>query len=87
VLILAILVIGLFSGWLANIIIGGSSRPADWGELLIAGFAGSFVGGTLFSLLAHEGFRMRPSGIIGSTIGAIVVLVVWRLVKKARNKG
>jgi uncharacterized membrane protein YeaQ/YmgE (transglycosylase-associated protein family) len=86
VLILAILLIGLFSGWLANILLGGSSRPADYGELLIAGFAGSFVGGMLFSLIAGDGIEIHPTGIIGSVIGAMVVLVVWRFVRKKTKK-
>ena len=74
VLILAILALGFFAGWLANIILGGSSRPANWIPLIIAGFAGSFVGGMLFSLLAGDGLRIRPSGIVGSIIGAVIVL-------------
>ena len=74
VLILAILALGFFAGWLANIILGGSSRPANWVPLIIAGFAGSFVGGMLFSLLAGDGLSIRPSGIVGSIIGAVIVL-------------
>ena len=74
VLILAILALGFFAGWLANIILGGSSRPANWVPLIIAGFAGSFVGGMLFSLLAGDGLRIRPSGVVGSIIGAVIVL-------------
>jgi uncharacterized membrane protein YeaQ/YmgE (transglycosylase-associated protein family) len=38
---------------------------------------GSFVGGSLGSLLLGEGFDIRPGGIIGSTIGAVVILLVW----------
>jgi uncharacterized membrane protein YeaQ/YmgE (transglycosylase-associated protein family) len=78
VILLAILVLGLFAGWLANIILGGSSRPADWTPLLIAGFAGSFVGGMLFSLIAGDGLKLRPSGIIGSILGAVIVLFVMQ---------
>jgi uncharacterized membrane protein YeaQ/YmgE (transglycosylase-associated protein family) len=84
-LILAILVFGLLAGWLANILTGGSSRPSDWGEVLIAGFAGSFVGGLLISLIAGDGLRLRPSGLIGSVAGAVIVLVVWRKIRGARR--
>lgn len=76
-ILLAILLLGLFSGWVANLILGGSSRPADWTPLLIAGFAGSFVGGMLLSLLAGDGLRLRPSGIIGSIAGAVIVLAAY----------
>lgn len=81
-LILAILVLGMFAGWLANIILGGGSRPKDWGELLLAGLVGSFVGGMLFSLIAGDGIKLRPSGIIGSILGAVVVLAIVRFVRK-----
>ncbi|MEO1061436.1 MAG: GlsB/YeaQ/YmgE family stress response membrane protein [Actinomycetota bacterium] len=80
-LILGIIVGGAFVGWLANLVLGGGWQPADWGELLAAGLVGSFVGGTLLSLLFGDGFALRPSGIIGSVIGAVVVLVGWRAVR------
>jgi len=74
VLILGIFGFGLLLGWIANLILGGGSRPQDWGPLLIAGFSGSFVGGLLISLLSGDGFNLRPSGIIGSILGAVIVL-------------
>ena len=44
----------------------------------MAGLVGSFVGGLLISLLAGDGLDLRPSGIIGSLAGAIVVTAIWR---------
>jgi uncharacterized membrane protein YeaQ/YmgE (transglycosylase-associated protein family) len=82
VILLTILVFGLAIGWLANIILGGGSHPQEWGPLLVAGLAGSFVGGMLISFLAGDGFNIRPSGIIGSLVGAIIVLAVVRAVKE-----
>ena len=73
-IILGIFGFGLLLGWIANLILGGGSRPQDWGPLLIAGFSGSFVGGLLLSLLSGDGFALRPSGIIGSIVGAVIVL-------------
>lgn len=83
-LILTIIVLGMFSGWIANMVLGGRSQPGDWGELLVAGLVGSFVGGLLLSLLAGDGLAVRPSGLIGSIVGAVVVLVVWRGVRARR---
>jgi uncharacterized membrane protein YeaQ/YmgE (transglycosylase-associated protein family) len=85
VLLLTILFFGLFTGWVANLLLGGGTRPADWAQVLIAGFVGSFVGGLLASLIAGDGLRIRPSGIIGSIVGAVVVLVIWRGVSSSRR--
>ncbi len=73
-ILLALLLWGLVAGWLANMLLGGGMRTDNWGELLIAGVVGSFVGGLLASLIAGDGLALRPSGIIGSVIGAVLVL-------------
>jgi len=83
-LLLAILLFGMFVGWLGQIILGMGTRPN--GQSLIAGLAGSFVGGLLISLIAGDGISLTPSGIIGSLAGAILVLVVWGVVDKQRSK-
>jgi len=80
-LIFALIGIAMLSGWIAQMILGRNRRRTNWGEALAAGFIGSFVGGTLASLIADDGFRLRPSGIIGSIVGAIVVLLVWGTVR------
>jgi uncharacterized membrane protein YeaQ/YmgE (transglycosylase-associated protein family) len=76
VLLLGLLVFGMFIGWLAQLVLGMGSRPDA--RTLVAGIVGSFVGGLLASLLAGDGLALRPSGFIGSFIGAVIVLVVWR---------
>jgi uncharacterized membrane protein YeaQ/YmgE (transglycosylase-associated protein family) len=79
VLILAILGFGMLMGWLAQLVLGMGTRPNL--QSLIAGIVGSFVGGTIFSLVSHEDFGLRPSGIIGTFVGAIIVLVIWRAIE------
>jgi len=79
VLILAILGFGFLVGWLAQLALGMGSKPN--GQSLIAGLVGSFVGGLLASLIAGDGLDLRPSGIIGSLLGALIVtagLRWWR---------
>lgn len=85
-LLLAILVLGLFSGWIAYLVLGGSTRSAPWGTLLVVGLAGSLVGGLLGSLLFGDGLRIRFSGIIGSIVGAIIVLAVVQAVQANRAR-
>lgn len=84
-ILLAILLWGMFAGWVANMILGGGSRPADWGPLLVAGLAGSFVGGMLASLIAGDGLRLRPSGLIGTIVGAVVVLGGYYAVQNRKS--
>jgi uncharacterized membrane protein YeaQ/YmgE (transglycosylase-associated protein family) len=78
-LIISIIIVGLIAGALARLIVPGKqdlSIPAT----ILTGIVGSFVGGFLGYLLFHKdaqnGF-LQPSGLIGSVIGAIIVLLVW----------
>lgn len=77
-LLLTILVFGMGVGALAQMILGRSGYRIDWAMALIAGLVGSFVGGLAISLLAGDGLAIRPSGIIGSIAGALLVTYVWQ---------
>jgi uncharacterized membrane protein YeaQ/YmgE (transglycosylase-associated protein family) len=77
VLIIGILVFGMGIGALAQLILGRSGQGVNWGLALAAGLIGSFVGGLLISLIAGDGIDFRPSGIIGSIAGAIIVTAGW----------
>jgi uncharacterized membrane protein YeaQ/YmgE (transglycosylase-associated protein family) len=77
--ILIFLGIGLLAGFLASLIVGGSGLIT----YLIAGVLGSFVGGYLFSALKIN-LPIRNalvSQIVTSTVGAIIVLLVARLLR------
>lgn len=75
-LILLIIAFGMLMGWLAQIILGRGQRSVNWPLALGAGVGGSFVGGLLISLISGDGLDIRPSGIIGSLLGAIIVSFV-----------
>jgi uncharacterized membrane protein YeaQ/YmgE (transglycosylase-associated protein family) len=82
VLILAIILIAMVTGWIAQMILGRTTPGKNnWAEAMIAGFAGTFVGGLLVSLIAGDGFDLKPSGIIGSVLGAVIVLAVWGAIR------
>ena len=74
------LIIGLVAGWLAEKIMKG--RGAGLIINLIVGIIGAYIGGYLFRFF---GFYMH--GLVGSlisaTVGAVVLLFVVGLVKKA----
>ena len=77
-IILAIILIGMVVGAAAQVVLGRSGRGIDWGMALGAGLIGSFVGGMILSLLFGDGFSLKPSSIIGSLLGAVIVTYVWR---------
>ena len=83
-ILLSILLWGLLCGWLANLILGGGSRPQDWGPLMIAGFSGSLVGGLLINLITGNGLEFQFSGLLGSIVGAVVVLAALQFFTKKK---
>jgi uncharacterized membrane protein YeaQ/YmgE (transglycosylase-associated protein family) len=80
-LILAILVLGLAAGWAANLLVGHGKKTSG-AQLLAVGIAGSFVGGLLTSLVFGDGLAFRPSGLIGSILGATLLLLIVRAISK-----
>lgn len=70
---LYILVVGMFAGWAAALLL---HRQATRAQHLIAGLIGSFVGGTLASLFAGD-FGLHTIGLVGSIAGAVLVFAVW----------
>jgi uncharacterized membrane protein YeaQ/YmgE (transglycosylase-associated protein family) len=73
--LLAILVLGLGAGWLAQLLLGRGSA-VDAGTL-VAGLLGSLLGGLLASLVSGDGLQLRLSGFVGSVVGAVLVLLLW----------
>ena len=75
--LLIFLAIGLVAGFLASFIVGGGGLA----RYLITGVIGAFVGGYLFSALnINIGGSPLVSQIITSTVGAIVVVLLARLI-------
>ena len=78
-LILAILVFGMLVGWLAQLVVAGSTKPNA--QSLVAGLLKMpLVGGTLASLLSDEDFKLQFSGILGSFVGAVIVVSIWNAI-------
>ena len=71
------LIVGLIAGWIARALVPGPD-PMGWLGTIVLGVVGSFVGGTLAALLFGGSLELTPSGLIGSVIGAIIVLLIWR---------
>ena len=81
-LIVSLVIIGLIAGALARLLVPGREPIGILGTILL-GIVGSFVGGFLGYALFHkdsqDGF-LQPSGIIGSVIGAVIALLIYRAV-------
>jgi uncharacterized membrane protein YeaQ/YmgE (transglycosylase-associated protein family) len=75
-LLLGFILIALVAGYVANLIVGKGKGFQTW-ELFVAGIIGSFVGGGILNLVINGNFDLSISGLVGSTLGAIVVLAVW----------
>ena len=81
-LILGLILFGMLVGAAAQLILGRDGAGIDWGMAIVTGLAGSFIGGLVFSLIAGDGIEFRPSGIIGSILGAVIATAVWRFARK-----
>ena len=75
-----LLVIGLVAGWLAGRIMKGSGFGLV-GDLIV-GILGALLGGWLFGLFGIAAWGLLGR-IIVATVGAIVLLYVVRLLKRA----
>ena len=73
----SMLIIGGLAGWIAGMVM--ASRHGILTNILI-GIAGSFVGGTLAELLQIPTYGFWRL-LIASTVGAIVILFIWRRVR------
>jgi len=78
--LLIILAIGAVAGWLAGIIMQGSGFGL-LGDIII-GVIGAVIGGFLFGLLGFAAVGLIGR-IISATVGAVVLVLVLRLLKKS----
>jgi len=71
------IIIGLIAGAIARWLMPGPD-PMGWLGTIVLGIVGSLVGGTLLNLLFGGGLELAASGILGSILGALIALWVWR---------
>lgn len=84
--IIGMIVVGLIAGFIARAIVPGRdamSIPAT----IALGVVGSFIGGFLADVLFHndvEDKGIHTVGLIGSVIGSVIALLVYRALNGRR---
>ena len=85
--IVYLIVIGLIAGFIARAVVPGPDPMSVLGTMLL-GIVGSFIGGFLGYLLTHNDANdgaFQASGIIGSIVGAVLALLVYRATSGRRH--
>jgi len=81
------IVVGLIAGLLARALMPGNDAMG-WVTTILLGIVGSFVGGFLSSVVLHDNSAntsdFHPTGIVGSVIGALLVLGIWHVARRRR---
>ncbi len=76
------IVIGFVVGLIARALMPGVDQMGFIATTVI-GILGSFVGGYIGALIKKpaEGAKFHPAGFIMSIVGAVLLLLIWRLVQ------
>ena len=81
IFIIWLLIVGLIVGAIARLLMPGRDPIGILGTIVL-GIVGSFVGGFLWDLVEYHSVSIHnfhPVGLIGSIIGAWVLLLILRL--------
>ena len=74
--IIWIAVIGLIAGFIARVLLPGPNNPPGFLVTMVLGIAGAFVA----TFIGQSIGWYRPdqgAGLIGATLGSIIVLFIW----------
>ncbi len=77
--IIGFIIVGLIAGFVARALVPGDDSMGIIATIIL-GMVGSFVGGLLGSLISGDGIDFSAAGIIGSIVGAIVVLIAYNAI-------
>jgi uncharacterized membrane protein YeaQ/YmgE (transglycosylase-associated protein family) len=84
--VIGLVIVGLIAGLLARALVPGDDAMGI-GATILLGIVGSFFGGFLADVLFRsdaEDRGLSPAGIIGSIVGAILVLLIYNAVTDRR---
>lgn len=80
--IVIILVVGFVAGLIARAILPGADQMG-FIMTTIVGVVGSFVGSIISGFFSKPtpGQAFHPAGFVMSIVGAVVVLIIWRMIQ------
>ena len=81
------IIVGLVAGFIARALVPGRD-PMGLGGTLLLGLVGSLIGGFIGQLLAGGDAGLaefEPAGLLGSIVGAVVALLIYRAVSGRRR--
>jgi uncharacterized membrane protein YeaQ/YmgE (transglycosylase-associated protein family) len=78
--IVSLFVVGLIVGAVARLVMPGA-QPMGWVATALLGIGGAFVGGLGGQALGLYAVG-QPAGWIGAVIGALILLVIYRMVRR-----
>src|SRR3954453_13422944 len=82
--IIMLIIVGAIAGFIARAVVPGRD-PMGIVATIVLGIVGSFICGFLGYLLFHQDPThgvLQTAGIIGSIIGAIIALLIYRAVSR-----
>jgi uncharacterized membrane protein YeaQ/YmgE (transglycosylase-associated protein family) len=79
--IISLIFVGIIAGFIGRALVPGRD-PMGFVPTVALGIIGSFVGGFLGSLLFGGQLALRPSGILGSIVGAVIALLIYRATRR-----
>ena len=85
--IIILLIVGLIAGALARLLVPGRDPIGLLGTIVL-GVLGSFLGGFILNLIEYHTLtvhHLRTAGIIGSVVGALILLILYRLTGHERG--
>ena len=86
--IIILILVGLVAGAVARLLVPGRDPIGILGTIVL-GIVGSFVGGFIWNLIQFHRLaphKFHPVGIIGSILGAILVLLILRMTGLERGR-
>jgi uncharacterized membrane protein YeaQ/YmgE (transglycosylase-associated protein family) len=89
--IIWMIILGLIVGWIARLIVPGRGRhKLGWIATAVLGIAGSYVGGTLGSVVfSPHHFTITPPikhSFLGALVGAVLLLLIYNFVAARSSK-